>query len=91
MSPASDPLGMSSSYEAFKFPKLNGQNYATWSVHMQSALQSKYLWLVVKGTETSPPIPPEAPAEGMTATDHKAARKEYIDWVSQDKAAQGLM
>jgi hypothetical protein len=82
---------MSSSYEAFKFPKLNGQNYATWAVHMQSALQSKYLWLVVKGTEVGPMVPSDAPAEGVTAAEHKALRKEYIIWVSRDEAAQGLM
>jgi hypothetical protein len=47
MSPVSDQLEMSSS-EAFKFLKLKGNN-STWAGNMQSALQSKYLWLVVKG------------------------------------------
>jgi hypothetical protein len=45
MSPASDHLD-----EAFKFAKLKGTNYSTWSEHMQAVLQAKYLWLVVKGT-----------------------------------------
>jgi hypothetical protein len=48
MSPISDQLEMSSS-EAFKFLKLKGNNYSMWASNMQSALQSKYLWLVVKG------------------------------------------
>jgi len=45
---------MASTSEAFKFAKLNGVNYATWAHHMQAALQAKYLWLIVKGSETRP-------------------------------------
>ena len=73
MSPDSDLLDMStSSYsEAFKFPKLNGSNYSTWSVHMQSALRSRMLWLVVNGTKTKPLEPDE---NTLKASDYKAAR-----------------
>jgi hypothetical protein len=56
MSPAHELLYMSTA-EVFKFAKLKGANYSTWANHMQSALQSKYLWLIVKGTETCPPAP----------------------------------
>src|ERR1700731_4514229 len=77
-----------SSGDAFKFPKLSGQNYVSWSVHMQSILQSKYLWLVVKGTETCPPGPDIAPT--VTIPD-KAHIRDHLDWVSRDEAAQGLM
>ena len=50
MSPASNLLSSESS-DSFKFPKLNGSNYASWVSHMKSALQSKYLWLIVTGDE----------------------------------------
>src|ERR1700731_4447206 len=80
-----------SSGDAFKFPKLNGQNYASWSVHMQSVLQSKYLWLVVKGTETCPPGPDAAPAIAIPDDERKVRIRDYLDWVSRDEAAQGLM
>src|SRR3954452_17910886 len=83
MSPA-QPIDMSfasASQDAFKFSKLNGQNYATWSVHMQSLLQSQFLWLVVKGTEECP----------FTPSADEDEKKTYLDWVSRDEAAQGLM
>jgi hypothetical protein len=53
MSPAASHLNMSSysTAEAFKFPKLKGSNYSTWSDHMQSALHAKYLWSLIKGTK----------------------------------------
>src|ERR1700731_1031939 len=80
-----------SSGDAFKFPKLNGQNYVSWSVHMQSVLQSKYLWLVVKGMETCPPGPDAAPAIAILDNERKACIQDYLDCVSRDEAAQGLM
>jgi hypothetical protein len=58
MSPESEPLKILSMSEAFVFTKLKGTNYMMWADHMQSALQAKYLWLIVKGTETCPPAPP---------------------------------
>jgi hypothetical protein len=56
MSPACELLDMSTA-EAFKFTKLKGTNYSTWANHMQSTLQSKHLWLTIKGTEICPPAP----------------------------------
>ena len=58
---------------------------------MQSALQSKYLWLIVKGTETCPLAPPAARPATMSATEYKAERKENLDWLLRDEAAQGVM
>ena len=57
MSPGSDLLGGGMS-DAFKFPKLNGSNYSSWSGHMKSALQSKFLWLIVTGEEEQVPEAP---------------------------------
>src|SRR5436853_2126137 len=82
MSPG-QPIKMSFasvSQDAFKFPKLNGQNYAIWSIHMQSLLQSRFLWLVVKGTEECPP----------TLSANEAAKRNYLDWVSRDEATKVL-
>jgi hypothetical protein len=56
MSPVSYQLEMFS-LEAFKFLKLKGNNYSMWAGNMQSTLQSKYLWLIVKGTEICPTAP----------------------------------
>ena len=72
MRPAVVNLLEMSSRDAFKFPKLNSQNYTSWSVHMQSILQSKYLWLVVKGTETCPPGPDAALAIAIPDDKRKA-------------------
>src|ERR1700730_9736057 len=91
MRPAVVNLLEMSSGDAFKFPKLNGQNYVSWSVHMQSVLQSKYLWLVVKGMETCPAGPDAAPAIAIPDDKRKARIRDYLDWVSRDEAAQGLM
>jgi len=88
MSPARDPLEPS---EAFKFPKLNVQNYANWSVHMQSALQAKYLWLIVNGTETCPQKPDDKKPDNVSMADWKVEMREYIEWMSRDEVAQGLM
>ena len=86
MSPASDLL-TSPSTDAFKFPKLNGTNYASWSGHMKSALQSKYLWLIVTGEED---CPPEAAADAKD-TEKRTARKEKLEWKLRDQAAMGNM
>jgi hypothetical protein len=78
MSPGNDLLDMStSSYsEAFKFPKLNGLNYPTWLVHIQSALCSQMLWLVVNETDTKPLKPEEGT---MGASEFRTARQEWIE------------
>src|ERR1700675_344785 len=91
MSPASDRLGMSTSSDAFKFEKLKGSNYSSWSEHMQAALQSKYLWLIVKGTETSPSEPAATRPKEMLVAEYKAEKKEYLEWQLRDEAAQGVM
>jgi hypothetical protein len=80
-----------SSSEAFKFPKLKKNNYSMWAGNMQSALQSKYLWLVVKGTEICPTAPTATISAGQTAVEYKAEKKEYLDWLLRDEAAQGVM
>src|SRR5882762_5570554 len=92
MSPASDLLSMSSpSYsESFKFPKLNGSNYPTWNIHMQSALQSRLFWLIITGDEEAPEKPDE-PSLLITDAKKKAAKKEWIEWLSRDQAAMGYI
>src|ERR1700731_238697 len=75
--------------DALCFPKLNGQNYASWAVHMRSTLQSKYLWSVVKGKEVCPTTPDET---DTPSTEDLAQIQTLIDkWESKDEAAQGLM
>jgi hypothetical protein len=91
MSPESGPLKMSSTSEAFVFTKLKGTNYVMWADHMKSALQAKYLWLIVKGTETCPPAPPAKRPTTTTAAEYKAECKEHLDWLLRDEAAQGVM
>jgi hypothetical protein len=80
-----------STAEAFKFAKLKGANCSTWADHMQSALQSKYLRLIVKGTEICPPAPPVTRSTAQTISEYKAERKDYLDWLFRDEAAQGVM
>ncbi len=81
-----------SSHEAFKFPKLTGENYATWCQHMQAALQSRYLWLIVTGDENQPEKPgAEPPKEAAALATWKSDKKEWLDWSLRDQAAQGLM
>jgi hypothetical protein len=91
MSPESEPLKMSSTSEAFIFTKLKGTNYATWADHMQSTLQAKYLWLIVRGTETCTPAPPATRPTTTTAAEYKAECKEHLDWLLRDEAVQGIM
>ena len=91
MSPASGPFKISPTSEAFIFAKLKGTNYSTWADHMQSALQAKYLWLIVKGTETCPPAPPAIKPATTTATEYKTERNEHLDWLLRDEATQGIM
>jgi hypothetical protein len=90
MSPVSDQLEMSSS-EAFKFPKLKENNYSMWVGKMQSALQSKYLWLVVKGIEICPTAPTTTISAGQTAAEYKAEMMEYLNWLLRDEVVQGIM
>jgi hypothetical protein len=84
MSPAHELLDMSTA-EAFKFAKLKGANYSTWANHMQSALQSKYLWLIVKGTEICPPAPPVTRPTAQTISEYKAERKDHLNWLLRDE------
>jgi hypothetical protein len=90
MSPVSNQLEISSS-ETFKFPKLKANNYSMWAGNMQSALQSKYLCLVVKGIEICPTAPTTTISAGQTAAEYKAEKREYLDWLLRDEAAQGVM
>src|ERR1700726_3566367 len=84
MRPASDPISLSPS-DTLKFPKLTGMNYASWSGHMKSALQSKYLWLIVSGDKD---CPPEAESTA-TEAEKKLAQRERLDWKLRDQAAMG--
>ena len=81
----------SATMDAFRFPKLNGQNYANWSIHMQSVLQAKYLWLVITGVEICPAKPADPSPESAPTEDYRTKLREYLDWVTRDGAAQGLM
>jgi hypothetical protein len=80
MSPVSDQLEMFSS-KAFKFLKLKGNNNSMWAGNMQSALQSKYLWQVVKGTEICPTAPTATISASQTAAEYKAEKREYLNWL----------
>src|ERR1700719_3411955 len=81
-----------SDMDSLRFTKLNGQNYATWAIHMRSALQSKYLWALVKGKETRPVSPVAAPGGPAPSAEEIARVEALIDeWEAKDKAAQGLM
>ena len=89
MGPA-DRLGSSS--EAFKFPKLNGENYGEWKTHMKAALQTKYLWIIVSGAHKAPPQPSEnQPTKAEELILWKEESKAYLEWLQNDEAAQGLM
>jgi hypothetical protein len=91
MSPASDLLNMSSSSsESFKFPKLGGSNYPAWSMHMQSALQSRERWLIITGDEEVLEKPNSASVLHMTAQ-LKTMKKEWLEWLSKDQAAMGYI
>jgi hypothetical protein len=84
-------MSLHSTAEAFKFPKLKGSNYSTWSDHMQSALQAKYSWLLLKGTESCPTEPTTTKPAAQTLSEYKADKKECIDWLLCDEAAQGVI
>src|ERR1700731_1563996 len=71
--------------EASKFPKLSGSNYQSWSGHMKSALQSKYLWLIITGEEECPPEPETTTPE----VEKRLARKERLEWKLRDQATMG--
>ena len=86
MSPGSKSLEMS-----YTSAKLKGTNYFMWAEHMQAALQAKYLWLIVNGTEMCPSAPPATKPPTTTATDYRIERKEHLDWLLRDKATQGVM
>ena len=87
MGPVDGPMAQSES-NAFKFPKLNGENYSLWDEHMQAALQSRFLWLIVSGMETCPALPTGAAA---ATAEGKLEKKEHLNWLLCDQAAQRLM
>jgi hypothetical protein len=58
---------------------------------MQSALQAKYLWLLVKGMESCPTEPTTTKPAAQTLSEYKADKNEYFDWLLRDKAAQGVI
>jgi hypothetical protein len=68
-----------------KFEKLNGSNYQSWAGHMKSALQSKFLWLIVTGDEE---CPPEADPI-LKDADKRTAKGDRLEWMLQDQAAMG--
>lgn len=90
MSPNSNPLTMSTSTysEAFKFLKLNGSNFPSWCLHMQSSLQAKMYWLIVDGTEMKPDLPN---VQTMSPSEFRMAKKDWLDWMQQDQAAMGCI
>ena len=78
--------------KAFKFAKINGENYALWFQHMQLSLQACYLWLIVTGDEPCPKKHSDTqPLEPTVLTAWKVTNKEWLDWLLRDQAAQGLM
>jgi len=84
MSPVSGLLGSGSS-EAFKFEKLNGSNYQSWAGHMKSALQSKFLWLIVTGDEECPPDADPS----LKDAEKRTAKRDRLEWMLRDQAAMG--
>ena len=93
MGPSSGSVEMlTSPTEAFKFAKLNGENYVLWFQHMQSSLQACYLWLIITGDEPCPEKHSDTqPTELIALTAWKATKKEWLNWSLRDQAAQGLM
>ena len=90
MRPDGNPYNAQTSGDGFRFSKLNGQNYATWAVHMENALASKYLWMIVDGSEVCPAKPTFL--DPLTLTDAEcAAHREFLDWTARDKAASGII
>jgi hypothetical protein len=49
------------------------------------------LWLIVKGTEICPTAPTATISASQTAMEYKAEKKEYLNWLLRDEAAQGVM
>src|ERR1700731_3990386 len=91
MRPAEGSQEMSTG-EHIRFAKLNGQNYATWAIHMRSVLQSKYLWSLIKGKEVCPATPTGSADGSPPKADELARVQTLIDeWEAKDEAAQGLM
>ena len=56
---------------------------------MQSALQACMLWLIVTGDEDEVSKPDLTVVTKLT--EFKAAKKEWIDWLSRDQAAMGCI
>jgi hypothetical protein len=57
---------------------------------MQSALQSRLFWLIITGDEEAPEKPDE-PSLLITDAKKKAAKKEWIEWLSSDQDAMGYI
>ena len=90
MRPDTSSLNVTTSGDTFKFAKLGGGNYATWAIHMENALSSKYLWLVVDRTEAQPVQP--APKDPVAPTEAECMSScKYQDWMAKDKAACGII
>jgi hypothetical protein len=58
---------------------------------MQAELQSRYLWLIVSGREHCPAQPADVKPQSLLVAEWKLEKKEYLDWLLRDEAAQGLM
>src|ERR1700730_17031164 len=57
---------------------------------MENTLSSKYLWMVVDGTEPHPESP--VMTEGTPFTEAKCTQvQEVQDWIAKDKAASGII
>ena len=83
-------LNMSSSGNAFKFTKLNGQNYVIWAIHMENTLSSKYLWMVVDGSKPHPKSP--VVKEGIPFMEAECVLfHEVQDWIAKGRAACGII
>lgn len=44
------------------------------------------LWLIVSGVET---VPPKAEESSMSLSEFRLVRKEWLEWMQRDQAAQG--
>ena len=57
---------------------------------MEDTLSSKYLWMVVDGTEPCPAVP--VAKDGGPFTDAKLAQLQRVqDWIAKDKAARSII
>ncbi|KAG5716237.1 hypothetical protein E4T56_gene10834 [Termitomyces sp. T112] len=85
MGPASSLLNAASSSpgDAFKFPKLNGENYALWAKLMKATLQSCNLWLIVTSDKNHPQkhlasSPKDQAAQGLMKSAAKSSQWPHV-------------